>query len=198
MADHPTIDSVDDLIELLVTGSGAFVPPPAASVDAAPPQREAVDLLAHALQCAYEIALAHPDDLELQVAALVHDIGHLLAPGDDAGHGRIGADAVRELLGDRVARLVEHHVAAKRYLVTIDPTYRATLSSVSIVTLERQGGTMTDDELRAAEALPDWDGGLLLRRADEAAKVPGRPVPELETWRHVLERVAVGSGRAAR
>lgn len=191
MGTHPTIDSVDALIALLGQASGAFDTPASNSDEADPMSaREAVDLLAHALQCAHETALAHPDDLELQVAALVHDIGHQLAPGDDAGHGRIGADALRGLLGDRVARLIEHHVPAKRYLVTVDPAYRAALSPVSIRTLERQGGTMTEVEVLSAAELPDWDAGLELRRADEAAKEPGRDVPGLESWRTVLETVA--------
>lgn len=196
MGTHRTIDSVDALIGLLRDASGAFdSPAEIAGGDDSTSAREAVDLLAHALQCAHEIALAHPDDLELQVAALVHDIGHQLAPGDDAGHGRLGADAVRELLGARVARLVEHHVPAKRYLVTVDATYRAALSPVSIRTLEHQGGTMTEAELGQVAALPDWDAGLVLRRADDAAKAPGREVPGLDSWRAVLERVAAATSR---
>lgn len=181
---HSEIDSVDALIELLEHGSEAFDSRPDGT------EGEAVDLLAHALQCAHEIAATHPDDLELQVAALVHDIGHQLSPGDDAGHGRIGADAVRVLLGDRVARLVEHHVDAKRYLVAVDPHYRSTLSPVSIRTLTAQGGTMTEAEIVAAEARPDWAAGVELRRADEAAKVAGRVVPGLDTWRPIVETVA--------
>lgn len=191
MGTHPRIDSIDALIELLGEASGAFDTPTSISDERDPTSaHEAVDLLAHALQCAHEAALAHPDDLELQVAALVHDIGHQLAPGDDAGHGRIGAEAVRGLLGDRVARLVEHHVPAKRYLVTVDPAYRATLSPVSIRTLEHQGGAMTEAEVVIAARLPDWEAGLELRRADEAAKQPGRDVPGLASWRPVLETVA--------
>ena len=42
---------------------------------------EEVDLLAHALQCASLLVDASPDDPELQVAGLVHDIGTLLEPG---------------------------------------------------------------------------------------------------------------------
>ena len=37
----------------------------------------------------------------------------------------VAADAVRDLLGERVAALVELHVPAKRYLVTVDAGYRA-------------------------------------------------------------------------
>ena len=65
-----------------------------------------VDLHQHALQTAALLRRSRPADKELQVAGLVHVIGRLLAPGDPARHARIAADAVRHLLGDRVARLV--------------------------------------------------------------------------------------------
>lgn len=186
--DVRSITSVDELIALLAAGENTLDSPSATG------EHERVDLLAHALQCAHEVALAHPDDVELQAAALVHDIGHQLVPVDDpdhdAGHGVAGAAAVRSLLGERVARLVEYHVPAKRFLVTVDPDYRRTLSPVSLHTLERQGGTMTPAEVATHERLPDWPAGLALRRADEAAKRPGRVVPGLERWRPALDDVA--------
>lgn len=159
-------------------------------------RNERVDQLAHALQCAHELRLAAPDDLELQVAGLVHDIGKLLAPGDEAGHGRSGAAAVRSLLGDRVARLVELHVSAKRYLISTDPSYRRRLSPVSIRTLARQGGAMTSDEVAAFAADPVSGAVVVLRRADEAAKRPGWAVPSLDTWRPALDRVAQRAPRS--
>lgn len=151
---------------------------------------ERVGALAHGLQCAHELALAAPDDLEMQVAGLLHDIGHELAPGDDAGHGRAGADAVRPVLGDRVADLVELHVPAKRYLVSVDPTYDDVLSDVSRRTLERQGGPMTPAERAVFAGHPCAADALELRRADEAAKVPGRVVPGLERWRPLVRLLA--------
>ena len=89
-----------------------------------------------------------------------------------------------------MAWLVGHHDQAKRYLVTVDPAYRSRLSAGSIVTLEVQGGALDDDERAQLEAEP-WLGELLtLRRADDAAKVPGRVVPGLAHWRPVVEDVA--------
>ena len=41
---------------------------------------EDVDLLAHALQCAQLLRDVAPDDVELQVAGLVHDVGTALVP----------------------------------------------------------------------------------------------------------------------
>lgn len=151
---------------------------------------DGVGLLAHGLQCAWALSAAFPHDDELAVAGLVHDIGHQLAPGDDAGHGTVGADAVRRLLGTRVADLVALHVPAKRYLVTVEPTYRGVLSAISTDTLDRQGGPMGPDDLARFLAHRHAAGAVALRRADDAAKAPGRPVPGLDEWRPVVGRVA--------
>jgi predicted HD phosphohydrolase len=202
------IDTVDALVAVLELGAGRPEQGPPLTGQDDPPNRrgdgrvegpdgraERVDQLAHALQCAHELRLVAPDDVELQVAGLVHDIGRLLAPGDDTGHGRSGATAVGALLGDRVARLVELHVPAKRYLVSTDRSYRARLSPVSTLTLDRQGGDMTADEMAAFAGDPFTDAAVVLRRADEAAKRPGRDVPPLDTWRSALDRTARQASR---
>jgi predicted HD phosphohydrolase len=149
---------------------------------------EAADFseLDHALQCALEVSQRVPDDIELQVAGLVHDIGHRF--GADAQHGRLGADFVRPVLGDRVAALVEAHVPAKRYLVTMERQYD--LSEVSRITLAVQGGPMSREELADFTAGPHHDAAVQLRRADDAAKTPGREVPGLDHWVPLLRQVS--------
>jgi predicted HD phosphohydrolase len=151
---------------------------------------EAVDLLAHGLQCAAALADTAPTDLELQIAGLVHDLGHVVAPGDDIGHPVVGAAAVAALLGDRVAFLVRHHVDAKRWLVTHDPAYAKILSPRSAQSLTVQGGVLTEVELAALNHSHERDALIALRRADDAAKVPGAPVPGLLSWLPVLRTVA--------
>ncbi len=148
--------------------------------------------LDHALQCAFELAARHPDDVALQVAGLVHDIGHRF--GGDASHGRLGAVAVRPLLGARIAALVEDHVPAKRYLVAVDPSYP--ISDVSSATLAAQGGPFSEDGCRAFESRPWHLDALALRRADDAAKVAGRVVPPLESWKGAVRHVAQAALRA--
>ena len=146
------------------------------------------DLKQHGLQCAYELELQFPDDVELQVAGLVHDVAHCVT--SEAMHGIVGAEMVGPLFGDRVADLVRLHVEAKRYLVTTDPAYRAMLSSESVHTLALQGGDMNQEEQLAFEAELHSADAVALRRADEAAKVDGRPVPGLDRWEEILRRVA--------
>ncbi|MGE0879094.1 MAG: metal-dependent phosphohydrolase [Acidimicrobiia bacterium] len=170
--------TIDDLIAFLVQQATAAGENPGFTA------------LDHGLQCAYELTIAAPDDVELQLAGLVHDIGHHLVIGDDAGHGRHGGDAVRHLLGHRVAALVELHVPAKRYLVSVDPAYRAKLSPISVATLHRQGGDMTVDEAASFASHPLRASALELRNADEAAKVPNRKVPGLAHWIPLLAHMS--------
>lgn len=161
--------SVDDLVDLLV-----------ATADVPSEEGLAFSHLDHGLQCAFELRLAVPHDEQLQLAGLVHDIGHRF--GADDVHGVVGARLLEPLLGSRVGALVEGHVPAKRYLVTTDPEYRAQLSSDSIRTLGLQGGAFTDDEMAAWTRSPHWRDAVELRRADDRAKTPGRDVPGIDRW----------------
>lgn len=160
---------------------------------------EPVDILTHCLQCATRLATSRPDDEELQVAGLVHDLGWLAPSTEgvavvlDAHHDGIGADLVRGALGSRVARLVGGHVRAKRYLVATEPDYAARLSARSIETLAFQGGPFAPHEIARLDADPDRDALLELRRADDAAKDPDARVPGLDAWIPVLERVAASA-----
>ncbi len=151
---------------------------------------ETIDLLSHALQCAQLLATSAPDDVELQVAGLVHDLGTVLEPDRPATHAASGADAVRPLLGERVAALVAGHDQAKRYLVTVDARYRDRLSVRSIATLRDQGGLLDPEERAAFLARPECDALVALRQADDRAKVPGTVVPGLDHWTLALYAVA--------
>ncbi|MEV0093905.1 inositol oxygenase family protein [Streptomyces sp. NPDC050738] len=172
--------TVDELMELLHACRNAW--------DAPDRSGDPVDLYDHALQTAHLLRRSYPSDKELQVAGLVHDLGHLLSPGDDAGHADRAADAVRGLLGARVAGLVGLHVTAKRYLATVEPG-RA-LSPQSALTMGLQGGVMTAQEVAAFERDPLCEAAVTLRHADDAGKVVGLDAGIMEDWRPVLELVA--------
>ncbi|MEU9991006.1 HD domain-containing protein [Streptomyces sp. NPDC048045] len=180
---HDRIPSVDALMALLADCEDVWDRPDRSG--------DPVDILDHGLQVAAVLAERHPQDERLQVAGLVHDIGHHLVPDDEAGHGTHAAKAVEDLLGTRVARLVGLHIPAKRYLAAADPDL--VLSPESARTLGCQGGPMTRQEAADFEADPDFAAAVALRRADDAGKVVGLRVAALESWRPVVERVAAAA-----
>ena len=169
--------TVDELITILSRGADVYDEP-------------GLDLLAHSLQTAEILSLRFPDDPELICAGLVHDIADALDPGAHTDHERIGSALVAGLLGSRVASLVGGHVAAKRYLSTVEPGYE--VSTRSGETLGLQGGRMSPDEIAQFEDLPEFRDLIELRRADDAGKDPSRQVRQLEHWRPLLEMVASG------
>ncbi|MFD0318674.1 metal-dependent phosphohydrolase [Streptomyces flavalbus] len=131
----------------------------------------------HALRTAALLRRSRPADKELQVAGLVHVLGET-PPGGDADRA---ADAVRALLGERVARLVWLHAPAERYL--------AAVSSPAGVP-GAGNGAMSPAEAAAFARDPLADDALTLRQAHEAATGPGLDAGVLEDWRTVLELVA--------
>lgn len=152
---------------------------------------EAVSQAEHAAQAA--LRAAGSGDAEVTLAALLHDVGHLL-PGLPAmegwgvvDHEAHGASFLAEIgFSPRVCRLVRQHVDAKRYLCAIDAEYAAALSPASRATLAWQGGALTGEPLRAFEADPDLPAILAIRRADEAAKVPDVRLPPWSAWRALI------------
>lgn len=157
---------------------------------------EAVTQLQHALQAA---ALADSEGASdtLVVAALLHDVGHLLhgfaediaATGVDARHERLAGEWLAAHFDAGVTEPVRLHVAAKRYLCAVDPAYIETLSEASRESLELQGGPMDDRERRDFEAHPWWREAVRLRHWDDAAKVPSLGVPDLSHYRSRIERL---------
>jgi predicted HD phosphohydrolase len=147
------------------------------------------DVAQHGLQCAASLKKHFPDDPELQIAGLFHDIGHTLA--DESSHGREGAALVRPVFGNRVADLIELHVPAKRFLVTRFPGYAELLSADSVQTLQMQGSLMSEDEMAAYEAHPLSIDAQYLRLADDRAKVPALTVDPIDVWLPIIEILRV-------
>ncbi|WP_373511209.1 HD domain-containing protein [Persicitalea sp.] len=157
---------------------------------------EEVSQFEHAAQAA-ELAKRDGYDVEVQVAALLHDIGHMLPTDDPAelmdeygrrDHEGVAADWLRQRgFSDKVGTLIENHVNAKRYLTFKKPGYFAALSEASIQTLAFQGGPMTEAEARFFEKNPYFDLILRMRRWDEAAKQKNYPTPGLEHYLALIE-----------
>lgn len=181
--------SVDEVVDLFVRFG-------------ADPYDEELAQTEHALQTA---ALADRDGSSpsLIAAALLHDVGHLLALRDidgtgapavsdeiDLGHETTGARWLAGLYGPAVTGPIALHVRAKRYLAAIDADYHDGLSIGSTRSLVRQGGPMDVQERTAFEANPGFRDAVALRRWDDAGKVDGLAVPSLDHYRDLLDRLA--------
>lgn len=157
---------------------------------------EPVTQLEHALQTA---ALAEGADAPdaIVVAALLHDIGHLLAaegalvavPGVDVRHEDVGNRWLAGHFGPAVTEPIRLHVAAKRYLCAVDPGYSGELSAASQASLALQGGPMNADAVHVFTQVPWAREAAALRRWDDAAKVPGLRVPGLSHYRGRVEEL---------
>ncbi len=160
---------------------------------------ERVDMLDHSLQTAARASADGASD-HLVLAALLHDVGHVLGNAGEWGladHARVGAAHLGNGLPAEVVEPIRLHVDAKRYLVATDDTYADQLSEASIRSLDEQGGPFSADQAARFEAESFASDAVRLRRWDDAGKVVDQDVPSLDEIRELLERVHrdhVGSG----
>jgi phosphonate degradation associated HDIG domain protein len=158
---------------------------------------EAVSMSEHSLQAAYFAQASHASDA-LVVAALLHDIGHLIesVPDDiaawhsDAHHEVSGSRWLAARFGPAVCEPVRLHVPAKRYLCATDAAYFGRLSAASVLTLNLQGGPMSAAEATAFEAEAYCREAILVRQWDDQGKIAGLRTPDFEHYRALIERLA--------
>jgi [1-hydroxy-2-(trimethylamino)ethyl]phosphonate dioxygenase len=158
---------------------------------------ESVSMTEHALQAAYfaRNAAAPPS---LVVAALLHDVGHLVVdvPDDlkdwveDAHHEQVGSQWLARRFPAAVSEPVRLHVPAKRYLCAVDASYFSKLSPASVVTLKLQGGPMSSGEVARFEAEPYHRAAVKVRQWDDQGKVAGLTTPTLGDYREWIEDLA--------
>jgi len=156
---------------------------------------ESVSMLEHSLQA------AHAGQLEgappaLVVAALLHDVGHLVddVPDDirawktDARHEEVGSGWLAMRFGPEVYEPVRLHVPAKRYLCAVDRSYFAQLSPASVRTLELQGGPMSGAEVATFELERYFTDAVRIRRWDDQGKVAGLATPVLTAYGRLISQ----------
>ena len=156
---------------------------------------EPISQFEHAVQAA-DRALNTGSIDEVVLAALLHDIGHLVDPNAEqmdklgtANHERLGAKFLSDLgFSTHVTDLVAAHVDAKRYLCSHHASYYEKLSPASRSTLEWQGGPMDYHEAERFESDPLFEKILALRVYDERAKLTDCDVPDLESYRVMIRR----------
>lgn len=183
MRSEPVIDEIFDLYERF--GQADYIGEPVSQIE-------------HMWQSA-QLAIEGGFDDEVVLAAFFHDIGHICvqasAEQSMAGYGvksheKIGADFLRAKgFSERVARLVENHVQAKRYLTYKYPPYYENLSEASKKTLEFQGGVMSKSEAEVFELDPLFELSILMRKWDEDAKISHMPLLDMEVLKEKCKKV---------
>lgn len=154
----------------------------------------------HAVQC-YMLAEESNADVELRVAAFLHDVGHLMQKENsntltDLKHEDQGSQMILKWgFGEKVSILISSHVWAKRYLVSCEPYYINLLSAASIKSFQLQGGIMSDEEVMFAREQPYFREALLLRRWDDSGKIvdlEGSEIPK-RIWLDILECLEINA-----
>ena len=181
MTSRPAGSLVEEIVDLYARKGGASY-------------GEGVSLIEHGLQAA-QLAEQEGQGAPMIVAALLHDIGHLLHDfpediadqGVDSQHESLASAWLSQYFPKEVSEPVRLHVAAKRFLCATDPAYAGQLSEASLRSLGLQGGRFTPDEAAQFRLHPHGQAAVLLRRLDEQAKVAGLPTPDLEHFRPCLE-----------
>jgi len=161
---------------------------------------EAVSQLEHALQCA-DLAEKAGETPETIVAALLHDLGHMLVAQSEGHqeidihkddlHQFVALPFLRSLFPDAVLEPIRMHVDAKRYLCLIDPGYWTELSPASKHSLELQGGLFTESEADRFLQQAYASEAVRLRRYDDLAKTPDKLVPPLKHFEQYLNGVCL-------
>jgi 2-amino-1-hydroxyethylphosphonate dioxygenase (glycine-forming) len=155
---------------------------------------EPVSQIEHMCQAAQLAEIEGYDD-EVILAAFFHDIGHLCEHVFDTtqmdgygvmDHESLGSQYLREKgFSEKIARLVESHVPAKRYLTFKHPDYYNKLSDASKITLDKQRGRMNDDEAKQFESDKLYLLFIKIREWDDKAKVERVPLPSLEIYKQM-------------
>ena len=133
------------------------------------------------------------------MAALLHDFGRLVVEDYELpdsveeqeeadaevqvmGHDELGARSLDQLFSDRLLFCVGKQAQAKRYLCTKEPAYRDGLSESSLITLQKQGGLMNEEELATFDSSPYVEDAVRVRRWDDLGKVPGMQTRSLDDY----------------
>ena len=154
---------------------------------------EAVSQLDHALQCATLAEQANASKA-LIAACLLHDLGHLIHYlGEDAAlrglddrHECRVIPVLKPLFPPAVTTPIQLHVAAKRYLCSVELGYWSSLSKTSKRSLDLQGGPLKAPEAAAFIQQPYAEDAVNLRRWDDLSKVPKQPTPDLKHFETIL------------
>jgi hypothetical protein len=106
------------------------------------------DVLYHSLQVFEQARDRRPYDVEFLLAALLHDVGKGLDPGN---HVEAALQALEDLITERTRFLIEHHMDAHAY----------------------RAGKLGARARRELQSSPDFEDLMLLEECDVAGREPG-------------------------
>jgi hypothetical protein len=127
------------------------------------------DVLYHSLQVFEQAREERPYDEEFLLAALLHDVGKGLDPGD---HVNAALEALDGLITERTRFFIEHHMDAHAF----------------------QDGTLGARQKQNLEASPDFDELMLLQRCDRVGREAGVMVGTLDEALESLRELERSNG----
>ncbi|WP_199808139.1 metal-dependent phosphohydrolase [Streptomyces sp. NRRL F-2580] len=139
------------------------------------------------LRTAALLRRSHPFDKELQLAGLLHDIGRLLRLSDGTVTVGVAAEAIRPLLGRRVARLVRLSGGLGGD--------GAAGSRQDTASASGPGAGSGSGSSSGSGFGPDAEAVSALRHARDSAAAADLDAGVLEDWRPLLDLVAAGACR---
>lgn len=157
---------------------------------------EDVSQYEHSMQTAI-LAQREGASAEMITAALLHDIGHMLADDpheannptvQDDHHEAVAADYLSAFFPASITEPIRLHVPAKRYLCSADQNYFDSLSDASKKSFVLQGGKMSSGEMVTCEQHPYWQEALQLRKWDDQAKLIGLDLPDIDVFKAIVQQ----------
>jgi hypothetical protein len=127
------------------------------------------DALYHSLQVFEQARDCRPYDEEFLLAALLHDVGKAIDPGDHVGAALL---ALEGLITDRTRFFITHHMDAHAV----------------------RGGTVGGRLRRELETSPDFEDLMLLQECDVAGREPGANVGTVDEALEYLRQLERDNG----
>lgn len=126
------------------------------------------------------LAMADGADPDLVTATLLHDIGrarYLSRSAPGVPHEEVGRRFMAERFSDHAAWLVAQHVAAQRYLATVDGDYTDGLTGPQQTALRNHGSTLSDQQVLSFESNEWAADAVRVRRWADRAVTEEPPLP---------------------
>ena len=153
---------------------------------------EKVTIAEHMIQTAM-MAEKNASSSALICASLLHDYGHfiiedpdnLVKKSLDGKHEDIGYQFLRNYFSSSVTEPIKLHVLAKRFLCR-NKNYYENLSKASKVSLQLQGGVMSDSETNEFLNNKYAEDAIKLRKFDDAGKIADIKIKSIDEFKKVI------------